>query len=88
HKRRLMYERFVRDVERTLLPGGLLHFWTDVEEYFTESLETLARATNFGPPREVPERAAEHDLDYRTHFERRMRMHGQPVYRSEFAKPA
>ncbi|MGD9646022.1 MAG: tRNA (guanosine(46)-N7)-methyltransferase TrmB, partial [Pirellulales bacterium] len=48
HKRRLMNERFVRDVERTLLPGGLLHFWTDVEEYFTESLETLARATNFG----------------------------------------
>ena len=29
----------------------------------------------------VAERPAEHDLDYRTHFERRMRQHGEAVYR-------
>src|SRR5947209_6332519 len=33
-KRRVMNERFLRDVERTLMPSGRLHFWTDVEEYF------------------------------------------------------
>jgi tRNA (guanine-N7-)-methyltransferase len=32
----------------------------------------------------VSERPAEHDLDFRTHFERRMRLGGLPVYRSEF----
>ncbi|MBX9789727.1 MAG: tRNA (guanosine(46)-N7)-methyltransferase TrmB [Pirellulales bacterium] len=87
HKRRLMNDRFVRDVERTLSPGGVLQFWTDVAEYFTASLELIARSTSLGPPRPVAERAAEHDLDYRTHFERRMRLHGQPVYRAEFVKP-
>jgi tRNA (guanine-N7-)-methyltransferase len=86
HKRRLMNERFVRDVERTLLPGGVLHFWTDVAEYYTATLELIPRVTSLGPPREVAERAAEHDLDYRTHFERRMRLHGQPIYRAEFVK--
>ena len=85
-KRRLLNERFVRDVERTLSPGGTLHFWTDVEEYFQASLELIAQATTLGPPREVPERPPEHDLDYRTHFERRMRLHGQPIYRAEFVK--
>ena len=30
--------------------------------------------------------SAEHDLDYRTHFERRMRLSGEPVYRAEFHK--
>ncbi|HEX3726286.1 MAG TPA: tRNA (guanosine(46)-N7)-methyltransferase TrmB, partial [Pirellulales bacterium] len=31
-KRRVMSEQFLADVERTLVPGGTLHFWTDVEE--------------------------------------------------------
>jgi tRNA (guanine-N7-)-methyltransferase len=31
---------------------------------------------------------ATHDLDYRTHFERRMRLHGEPVYRAEFRRTA
>jgi tRNA (guanine-N7-)-methyltransferase len=43
--------------------------------------------TKLTGPHEVPELAAEHDLDYRTHFERRMRLHGEAVYRSEFRKP-
>ena len=36
------------------------------------------------PP--VPEPPAEHDLDYRTHFERRTRKNQEPVYRAEFRK--
>lgn len=87
-KRRVMNEHFVKQVERVLVPGGRLHFWTDVEEYFQTALETLREHTRLSGPHEVQEKPADHDLDYRTHFERRMRLHELPVYRSEFAKEA
>ena len=86
HKRRVMTEAFLADIVRALQPGGRLHFWTDVEEYFTSTLELIARCTPLAGPLAVGERAAEHDLDYRTHFERRMRLSGKPVHRSEFVK--
>ncbi len=85
-KRRVMNERFLRDVERVLSPGGALHFWTDVEEYFQTTLELIRASTRLVGPEAVSERPAEHDLDFRTHFERRMRLHGEAVYRSEFRK--
>jgi tRNA (guanine-N7-)-methyltransferase len=86
-KRRVMRVSFVRDIERTLEPGGRLHFWTDVEEYFHTTLEMLAAQTHLEGPRQLPEAPSEHDMDYRTHFERRMRLDGEPVYRAEFRKP-
>lgn len=86
-KRRVMNEPFVRDVERALLPGGALHFWSDVEEYYLATLELIAAQTQLQGPLAVEELPAEHDLDYRTHFERRMRKHGLPVYRAEFRRP-
>jgi tRNA (guanine-N7-)-methyltransferase len=86
HKRRVMTEAFLADVTRTLQPGGRLHFWTDVKEYFDNTLELIANSTPLAGPIAVPEKPAEHDLDYRTHFERRMRLHNEPVYRSEFTK--
>ena len=42
HKRRVMNPDFVKDVTRTLMPGGRLHFWTDVEDYFNATLALLA----------------------------------------------
>jgi tRNA (guanine-N7-)-methyltransferase len=63
-----------------------LHFWTDVDEYFQTTLELLAARTRLSGPIAVPETPAEHDLAYRTHFERRMRLTSEPVYRSEFRK--
>jgi len=86
HKRRVMTEEFIADVARTLETGGRLHFWTDVEEYFTATLELIAKCALLAGPLAVPERLAEHDLDFRTHFERRMRLHGEAVCRSEFVK--
>lgn len=86
HKRRVMNERFVRDVSRTLASGGRLHFWSDVRDYFDATLALIAEHTPLAGPLEVAERPAEHDLDYRTHFERRMRLGGEPVYRAEFRK--
>jgi tRNA (guanine-N7-)-methyltransferase len=87
-KRRVMNAAFLTDVQRTLQPGGRLHFWTDVDEYFQSSLELIATASCLIGPLQVPEGQPLHDLDYRTHFERRMRQHGLPVYRAEFMKPA
>jgi tRNA (guanine-N7-)-methyltransferase len=85
-KRKVLNERFVKQVERVLIPGGALHYWTDVLDRFEATLELLAKETTFDGPLEVPERAPEHDLDYRTHFERRTRLAELPVYRSEFRK--
>lgn len=86
-KRRVFKPSLVRDVERVLRPGGALHFWTDVEEYFHESLALLAAETRLTGPLTVEPREADHDLDYRTHYERRTRLAGLPVFRSEFRKP-
>lgn len=86
-RRRVMNESFLKDIERTLIPGGSLHFWTDVEEYFQTTLELIAAVTTLVGPIAVAERAAEHHLDFHTHFERRTRLHELPVYRSEFQRP-
>jgi tRNA (guanine-N7-)-methyltransferase len=85
-KRRVVNATFLKDVERTLKPEGKLHFWTDVEEYYRSTLDLIAAATTLAGPVDVPEPIAEHDLDYRTHFERRTRLAAAPVYRAEFQK--
>ena len=85
-KRRVMRESFMQDIERTLRPGGTLHFWSDVKEYFDTTLELLAACTRLEGPLEVLAAPAENDMAYRTHFERRMRLHNEPVYRAEFRK--
>ena len=87
HKRRVLNEGFLADVVRVLVPHGRLHFWTDVQEYYDATLELIAAKTPLVGPLAVVEKAAEHDLDFRTHFERRTRMHGEPVYRAEFENP-
>jgi len=85
-RRRVLRESLVGHVERTLQPGGSLHFWTDVEEYYHTGLDLIARETRLEGPFEVLEAPAQADMDYRTHFERRTRLHGRPVYRAEFRK--
>jgi len=85
-KRRVLNEQFLRDVCRTLAPGGRLHFWTDVEEYFQATLALIAATVPLAGPLPVAERPPAHHLDYRTHFERRTRLSDLPVYRAEFEK--
>jgi tRNA (guanine-N7-)-methyltransferase len=85
-KRRVLNESFLANVVRTLTPGGLLHYWTDVEDRFKETLELIAATTSLVGPLDVPEKPAEHDLDYRTHFERRMRISEKPIYRAQFRR--
>ena len=86
-RRRVMQPSFVADVDRVLISGGRLHFWTDVEQYFAETIQLLAECSNFSKPLEVAVREPEHDMDYQTHFERRMRMNEHDVFRAIFVKP-
>ena len=81
-KRRVLSEPFLRQVARVVVARGRLHVWTDVEEYFNETLEIAASTDLFEPPVEEAAKHAEHDLDYRTHFERRTRLAGAPVWRA------
>ena len=85
-KRRVLNESFVQHVQRVLQREGTLHFWTDVQEYFEVTLELLASHTSLRGPRLVAEGESQHDLDFRTHFERRCRQAGLPVFRSEWVK--
>lgn len=85
-KRRVIREAFVQRIETVLTAGGTLHLWTDVEEYFRTACELLSAYTHLDGPHEVPEAPAQHDLDYRTHFERRTRLQGKPVYRGQWYK--
>ena len=86
HKRRVMNEHFAKQIERTLIPAGSLHYWTDVAERFDATLELVKSHTTLAGPLEVAESRAEHNLDYRTHFERRMRLADKPIHRAEFIK--
>lgn len=86
-KRRVLNDETLAAIERVLIPGGKFHFWTDVLDYYEFICEMIMEQTKFDGPRYVPERPAQHDLDYTTHFERRARRNGQPIYRSIFVKP-
>ena len=86
HKRRVMQEGFVRDIARVLARGGVLHFWTDVQPYYEASVALIQQHTQLAGPFVPPPQPAQHDLDYRTHFERRTRLAEQTVYRAEFRK--
>ena len=85
-KRRVLRPEVLQLIESRLMPGGTLHFWTDVEEYFTSTLHLLAKTTTLQGPFEVPEQEAENEMDYHTHFERRTRLGGEKVYRAMYKK--
>ena len=87
-KRRVLSDMFLAHAGRVLVPGGVLHVWTDVEEYFHEAMGAADATGLFAPPADVPQRQAEHDLDYRTHFERRTRLAGEPVWRAALERNA
>lgn len=86
-KRRVLSDANIREFSRTLGTGGRLHFWTDVLDYFELTVELIAEiAPEFGVPLPEVQRDSAHDLDYHTHFERRSRKSGIPVYRVCYRK--
>ncbi len=88
-KRRVVNETSVRNFLEALRPGGRFHFWTDVLDYFEDTVEMIADvAPQFGIPIPEDEAEATHELDYRTHFERSRRRDCIPVYRVRYEKRA
>lgn len=83
-KRRVLNERMLQSIQRVLEPNGILHFWTDVLDYYESTLELLANVTTLAGPEFVDEPLSTHSMDYRTHFERRTRLNGLPVYRCQY----
>jgi tRNA (guanine-N7-)-methyltransferase len=85
--RRVLNETSIANFSRALRIGGRLHFWTDVLDYFEHTVELIAQvAPELGVPIPEDEIEATHDLDYRTHFERRSRQNLIPVYRVRYHK--
>lgn len=85
--RRVLNETSIANFSRALRLGGRLHFWTDVLDYFEQTVELIAQvAPELGVPIPEDEIEATHDLDYRTHFERRSRQNLIPVYRVRYQK--
>jgi tRNA (guanine-N7-)-methyltransferase len=81
HKRRLMTPEFIELLTRVVRPGGLIHHWTDVADYFewaSSGLDASPGLQRLPPPQE---RAAGHDMDYQTSFERKKRKLGLPIFR-------
>ena len=74
------------EILRVLKPGGLFHSWTDVSEYFTLQVELFAQHEAYERLPDPPEREPEHDLDYRTSFERKKRRAGLPISRGLWRK--
>ncbi len=81
HRRRLFTNAFLDQVARVLEPGGLLHAWTDVAEYFEMMVKLLGTRTDFERLPDPPEKAPTSDLDYRTSFERKKRRAGLKINR-------
>ncbi len=81
HKRRLMTDEFVQLLARILKPGGYVHHWTDVADYFEMARGLLDQHPEFESCPPPDQRDAEDDMDYQTSFERKKRRLGLPIYR-------
>ncbi|MEO1995326.1 MAG: tRNA (guanosine(46)-N7)-methyltransferase TrmB [Planctomycetaceae bacterium] len=80
-RRRLFTDEFAELLARVVRPEGLVHSWTDVEQYFgviTALMDRHAKFRTLPPP---AEREPRHDLDYQTSFERKKRQLGSQIWR-------
>jgi tRNA (guanine-N7-)-methyltransferase len=83
-RRRVFTDAFVDRAVRVLEPGGLMQSWTDVEEYFGVISALLDNDARFERLPALEEKPAEHDLDYRTNFERKKRQAGETIHRGRW----
>lgn len=79
HKRRLIQDPFLQQVERTLMPGGRLQIVTDHQDYFEQIDAVVKRANLSIIDYNRPGSAAEGEF-VGTNFERKYRREGRPFY--------
>ncbi len=84
-KRKLFTREFAERALRVLVPGGELHFVTDVQDYFTQTLELLTALPAL-QPMPIPQRRDAEDLAPLTNFERKYRVEGRAIWQARYAK--
>lgn len=80
-RRRVFTDKLVNQMARSLKPGGLVHSWTDVEEYFGVISALMDNDERFEKLPAPEQREPEHHLDFQTSFERKKRNAGFPIWR-------
>jgi tRNA (guanine-N7-)-methyltransferase len=80
-KRKLVTRDFADQCVRVLKPGGRLHFITDVEAYFRETIDMLKEVSSL---RALPAPSGEEEG--LTNFERKYRHEGRAIYRAKYEK--
>lgn len=80
-KRRLFNEEFADLLANVIQPGGYVHSWTDVEEYFGVISALMNHHAEFIAETPPPLSGPAHDLDYQTSFHRRRAQAGCTIYR-------
>ena len=79
HKRRLIQEAFLKEVERVLVPGGRLQVVTDHQNYFEQVEEVVGKSALTPIEYNRPGQAAEGEF-VGTNFERKYKREGRPFY--------
>lgn len=79
HKRRLIQQPFLEQVERVLEPGGRLQVVTDFENYFHQIEQTVRASRLIATDYRTPGSAGEGEI-VGTNFERKYRREGRPFY--------
>jgi tRNA (guanine-N7-)-methyltransferase len=82
HKRRIFNPTFTELLARIVQPGGFVHHWTDVADYFHMACTLMNQQPAFQSAPPPAERDPQHDMDYQTSFERKKRKLGFPIYRA------
>ena len=85
-RRRVFTDELVKQMATVLRPGGLVHSWTDVEEYFGVIKALMDHHPCFEPLPPPPQTEPEHDLDFRTSYERKGRKAGEVIFRGLWRK--
>ena len=80
-RRRLFTDEFADLLAQVVRPQGLVHSWTDVEQYFGVISALMDRHEKFQTLPPPAEREASHDMDYQTSFERKKRQLGMQIWR-------
>ena len=83
-KRRVFSDALVTEIERVLRPGGMLRVASDVEEYFSVIQDLVATHPRFQKLASPEIKEPQHSADYLTNFERKYRIEGRPIHRTDY----
>jgi tRNA (guanine-N7-)-methyltransferase len=83
-KRRVFTAELVQEIHGALQVGGKLSVASDVLEYFAVIRGLIAASGRFREHELAARPEPAHALDYLTHFERKYRLEGRPIYQALF----